>query len=111
MLLFFQVIWSFIGFSNANYAMSEMKNPKRTIKIAGPLAVAVVTALYILSNIAYLAGASKEEIVKSGRLVVSLLMKNIWGERIERFVDIGVALSTFGSVLAMVCYHLNLLAR
>jgi len=103
-LMFFslQVIWSFIGFSNANYAMSEMKNPKRTIKIAGPLAVAVVAALYIFSNVAYLAGASKEEIVNSGRLVVSLLMKNIWGERIERFVDMGVALSAFGSVLAMV---------
>jgi len=113
LMLFFslQVIWSFIGFSNANYAMSEMKNPKRTIKIAGPLAVAVVAALYIFSNVAYLAGASKEEIVNSGRLVVSLLMRNIWGESIERFVDMGVALSAFGSVLAMVCCHLNISVR
>ncbi|KAF5349552.1 hypothetical protein D9756_008800 [Leucocoprinus leucothites] len=95
------VIWSFVGFSNANYAMSEMKDPKRTIKIAGPLAVAVVAALYIFCNIAYLAGASKEEIIGSGRLVVALLMKNVWGENIERFVDVGVALSAFGSVLAM----------
>lgn len=85
--------------------MSEMKNPKRTIKIAGPLAVAVVALLYMFSNIAYLAGASKEEIIGSGRLVVALLMKNVWGEKIERFVDIGVALSAFGSVLAMVSKH------
>ncbi|KXN87037.1 High-affinity methionine permease [Leucoagaricus sp. SymC.cos] len=97
----YSVIWSFIGFSNANYAMSEMKNPKRTIKIAGPLAVAVVAALYIFSNVAYISGASKDEIANSGRLIVALLMKNVWGEKIERFVDIGVALSAFGSVLAM----------
>ncbi|KXN82126.1 High-affinity methionine permease [Leucoagaricus sp. SymC.cos] len=95
------VIWSFIGFSNANYAMSEMRNPKRTIRIAGPLAVAVAAALYLFSNIAYFAGASKEEIIGSGRLVVALLMKNIWGEKIERWVDVGVALSALGSVLAM----------
>lgn len=88
-----------------------MKNPKRTIKIAGPLAVAVVAILYIFSNVAYLAGASKEEIVNSGHLVVSLLMKNIWGEKIERFVDMGVALSAFGSVLAMVCRYLNISTR
>ncbi|KXN82021.1 High-affinity methionine permease [Leucoagaricus sp. SymC.cos] len=95
------VMWSFVGFSNANYAMSEMKNPKRTIKLAGPLAVAVVAVLYLFSNIAYLSGATKEEIVTSGRLVVALLMNNVWGPRVERFVDMGVALSAFGSVLAM----------
>lgn len=80
-----------------------MRNPARTIKIAGPLAVAVVAALYIFSNIAYLASASKEEIMNSGRLVVALLMKNIWGEKVERWVDFGVACSALGSVLAMVC--------
>lgn len=97
-----QVIWSFIGFSNANYALSEMRDPARTIRIAGPLAVAVVAALYLFSNIAYLAGASKGEIMASGRLVVALLMKNIWGEKVERWVDFGVAFSSLGSVLAMV---------
>lgn len=96
------VIWSFLGFSNANYAMGEMKNPRRTIKVAGPLAVIIVAALFLFSNVAYLSGASKEEIVSSGRLVVALLMNNVWGEKVERFVDMAVSLSTFGSVLAMV---------
>ncbi|KAJ3568786.1 hypothetical protein NP233_g5490 [Leucocoprinus birnbaumii] len=99
------VTWSFLGYSNANYAMEEMKNPKKTIRVAGPLAVISVTALFIFSNIAYLAGASKEEIATSGRLVVALLMRNMWGEKVERFVDMAVALSTFGSVLAMVFAH------
>lgn len=79
-----------------------MQNPARTLRIAGPLAVIVVAILYTLTNIAYFVGASKEEIMGSGRLVVSLLMNNIWGEKIERWVDFGVALSALGNVLAVV---------
>lgn len=79
-----------------------MRDPARTIRIAGPLAVAVAAALYLFSNVAYLASASKQEIMESGRLVVALSMKNIWGEKVERWVDFGVACSSLGSVLAMV---------
>ena len=79
-----------------------MHDPARTIRIAGPLAVVVVAILYLLSNIAYFAGASKDEIVHSGRLVVALLMRNVWGERVERWVDLAVAGSALGNVLAVV---------
>lgn len=96
------MIWSYIGFSNVNYALSEVRNPARTIRIAGPLAIAVVAALYLFSNIAYFSGASKDEIVHSGRLVVALLMRNVWGEDVERWVDAGVACSALGNVLAVV---------
>lgn len=106
---FVQVIYSFIGFSNANYALSEMHNPARTIRIAGPLAIIAVAILYLFSNIAYFAGASKDEIIHSGRLVVSLLMRNVWGTKIERWVNFGVAGSSLGNVLAIVsatlCYQ------
>ncbi|KAG6827023.1 hypothetical protein H0H93_015923, partial [Arthromyces matolae] len=39
----YSVIWSFIGYSNANYALSEVKDPIRTIKRAAPLAMLFVT--------------------------------------------------------------------
>ncbi len=79
-----------------------MHDPARTIRIAGPLAIVVVTILYLLSNIAYFSGASKDEILNSGRLVVALLMRNVWGERVERWVDLAVAGSALGNVLAVV---------
>ena len=72
---FLQVIWSFIGFSNVNYALGEVKDPKRTVRLAGPLAIVIVTILYILANIAYFAAASKQEITGSGRLVAALLFR------------------------------------
>ncbi|KAG5651415.1 hypothetical protein H0H81_008723 [Sphagnurus paluster] len=98
----YNVLWSFVGFSNVNYALSEVKNPARTIRIAGPLAIGVVTILYMLANIAYLAGASKEEITGSGRLVAALLFRNVYGPKAERFLSAFVALSALGNVLAVI---------
>ena len=97
-----KALWSFTGFSNVNYALSEVKNPARTIRIAGPLALGVVTVLYMFANVAYFAGASKEEITNSGRLVAALLFKNVYGPKAERFLSFIVALSALGNVLSIV---------
>jgi amino acid transporter len=104
-LSLYSVIWSYIGFSNVNYALSEVKDPKRTVRIAGPVAIAVVTVLYLLANIAYFAGASKEEITSSGRLVAALLFRNVYGPRAERALSVLVALSALGNVLSVVRAH------
>lgn len=101
-LALYNVIWSYIGFSNINYALAEVKDPQRTVRIAGPLAIGVVTILYMLANIAYFAGATKDEINNSGRLVAALLFKNVYGERATRALSVFVALSALGNVLAVV---------
>ncbi|KJA25140.1 hypothetical protein HYPSUDRAFT_439860 [Hypholoma sublateritium FD-334 SS-4] len=98
----YNVIWSYVGFSNANYALAEMHNPARTLRIAGPLALATVTVAYLLCNIAYFAAASKAEIVGSGRLVAALLFRNVWGERAERVLSAFVALSALGNILSVI---------
>ncbi|KDR72257.1 hypothetical protein GALMADRAFT_102004 [Galerina marginata CBS 339.88] len=97
----YSVIWSYIGFSNANYALSEMENPARTLRIAGPIAIITVTIFYILCNIAYFAAATKEDITDSGRLVAALLFKNVWGNNTERVLNAFVALSALGNVLSV----------
>jgi amino acid transporter len=43
----YSVIWSFIGYSNVFYVVSEVRNPIRTIKIAAPLALGLVTILCV----------------------------------------------------------------
>ena len=80
-----------------------MKNPQRTVRIAGPLAIGVVAILYLLANIAYFAGATKDEITSSGRLVAALLFRNVYGAKAERALSVFVALSALGNVLAVVC--------
>ncbi|PPQ71257.1 hypothetical protein CVT24_009511 [Panaeolus cyanescens] len=101
-LSLYNVIWSYIGFSNVNYALAEVKDPKRTVRIAGPLAIGVITVLYLLANIAYFAGATKEEITGSGRLVAALLFENVYGPRAGRALSVFVALSALGNVLSVI---------
>jgi len=65
----YNVIWSFVGYSNANYALSEVKDPVRTIKRAAPLAMAFVTTVYLFVNVAYFAAVAKADILGSRRIV------------------------------------------
>lgn len=98
----YNVIWSYIGYSNANYAMSEMKNPVRTLKIAAPAAIAIVGVLYMLANIAYFAAVPKEQILSSGRILAANFFRNVFGPEAERVVSVFVALSAFGNVLSVI---------
>lgn len=65
----YNVIWSFVGYSTANYALSEVRNPVWTIKRAAPIALSAVTVVYILVNIAYFAVVEKQDILSGRRIV------------------------------------------
>ncbi|KAG6823435.1 hypothetical protein H0H93_003653, partial [Arthromyces matolae] len=67
----YSVIWSFIGYQGANYVLSEVKDPIRTMKRGAPLAMLFVTLVYIFVNIAYFAAVSKNDILESRRTVVT----------------------------------------
>lgn len=98
----YNVIWSYVGYSNANYALSETRNPVRTLKIAAPLAIATISVLYMLVNIAYFAAVPKEEIIEARRLVAASLFRNVFGGTAERALSVFVALSAFGNVLSVI---------
>jgi hypothetical protein len=49
----FKVLFSYSGWQNVNYVLNDVKNPVRTLKIAGPLGLGITSALYILANISY----------------------------------------------------------
>lgn len=51
----FKILFSYSGWQNVNYVLNDVKNPVRTLKIAGPLGLGVTSALYILANISYFA--------------------------------------------------------
>ncbi|BDD64038.1 hypothetical protein MAP00_008886 [Monascus purpureus] len=97
----YNVIWSFVGYSNANYALSETKNPVRTLKIAAPVAITCVGILYMLTNIAYFAAVPKEEILSSGQILAATFFKNMFGPRAEKAMAALVAVSAFGNVMSV----------
>ncbi|THH13249.1 hypothetical protein EW146_g6945 [Bondarzewia mesenterica] len=98
----YNVIWSFIGYSNVNYALSEVRNPVRTLKIAGPLAMGTVTIVYMLVNVAYFAAVPKADILTSGRTVAALYFRNMFGAKAEKALSVFVALSALGNVMSVI---------
>lgn len=97
----YNVIWSYIGYSNANYALGEIKNPVKVLKIAAPSALLVITILYMLVNIAYFAVVPADVIRTSGRIVAASFFKYVFGEKGDKAASVLVALSTLGNVLAV----------
>ncbi|KAF7295442.1 High affinity methionine permease [Mycena indigotica] len=96
----YSVIWSFIGYANANYALSEVKDPVRTIKRAAPLAMGAVSVVYLLVNVAYFVVVSKEDVLGSRRIIAALFFRNLFGPTTERALSVFIALSTLGNLLA-----------
>lgn len=98
----YNVIWSFIGYSNANYALGEAKNPVRTLKISAPIALGLVSVLYILINIAFFAVVPRHELQSSGRILAATFFRMVFGENAQRVLSVFVALSSLGNVMAVI---------
>ena len=55
----FKVLNAYAGWSGVNYVLNNVRNPVRTLKIAGPLGLGICATLYILANIAYFSAATR----------------------------------------------------
>jgi amino acid transporter len=98
-----QCFFSFGGWSSVHTVASEIKDPVRTMKIAGPISLSIAFVNYILMNIAYLKVIPREELMRSGPLVGSLFFEKVLGYRLGRqFVTISIALSSASNVFVVV---------
>ncbi|KAK3399812.1 amino acid/polyamine transporter I [Sordaria brevicollis] len=103
------IVYSYKGWENANYVMSELKDPRRTLTLAAPIAVAGVTILYVLANVAYFAAVPKVDIATSEVLVAGIFFKNVFGDSAGvKALPVFVALSNLGNVLAVAFAHARL---
>ncbi|KAH6857113.1 amino acid/polyamine transporter I [Chaetomium sp. MPI-CAGE-AT-0009] len=103
------IVYSYKGWENANYVLSEIKNPRRTLTIAAPLAVGGVTILYVLANVAYFAAIPKSDLATSEVIVAGLFFRNVFGDSAgARTLPAFVALSNLGNVLAVSFAHARL---
>ena len=97
----FKVLNAYAGWSNVNYVLGEVKNPVRTLKIAGPLAIGSVSIVYMLVNVAYFAAVPKADILASGQTVAALYFENMFGQSASKALSVFVALSALGNVMAV----------
>ncbi|EFX06011.1 high affinity methionine permease [Grosmannia clavigera kw1407] len=100
------IIYSFKGWENANYVLSEVRNPRRTLMVAGPLAVGLCTVLYVLATVAYFAAIPADDLAASDVIVAGLFFRNVFGDgAAARVLPIFVAVSNLGNVLAVSFAH------
>jgi amino acid transporter len=109
----FEVLFAYYGWQYSNYVLNEVRDPVRTLKIAGPLGLGITATLYIFANIAYFAyvpphspqkhmapeykcyshsASSKAAILESGTTVASLFFENVFGVQAQRALTVFIAL-------------------
>ncbi|EKM57702.1 uncharacterized protein PHACADRAFT_192839 [Phanerochaete carnosa HHB-10118-sp] len=105
----FKILFAYAGWTNLNYVLNNVKNPIRTLKIAGPLGLGICAFFYLFANIAYFGAASKEEILNSGVTVASLFFGKVFGPQAQKALTVFVALSALGNVLSVTfsCCRIN----
>lgn len=97
----YNVIFSYIGYTNVNYALGETKNPVRILKISAPTALCMVSVIYILVNVAFFAVIHKEDIASSGRVAAATFFRIVFGESGQKALSVCVALSALGNVMSV----------
>ncbi|EMD32234.1 hypothetical protein CERSUDRAFT_118872 [Gelatoporia subvermispora B] len=97
----YKVLSAYSGWSNVNYVLNNVKDPVRTLKIAGPLGLGICAVMYLLANVAYFAAATKQEIDSTGVTVASLFFGNVFGAQAQKALTVFVALSALGNVVTV----------
>ncbi|KAH3673198.1 hypothetical protein WICMUC_003816 [Wickerhamomyces mucosus] len=97
-----QVIYAFKGWENANYVLSEIKDPQKTLKLAAPLSVFLTTFFYFLVILSYFIVIPKYQYKDSGLLIAGVFFTNIFGESVSsRILPALISLSNLGNILAV----------
>ncbi|KAF2084295.1 amino acid transporter [Saccharata proteae CBS 121410] len=97
----FKVLNSYTGWSNAAYVLNEVKNPVRTLKIAGPLSLGLCGVFYMLANISYFSAATPAEIAATSNTPAAYFMLKVFGTAAQRALSVLVAISALGNVMTV----------
>jgi amino acid transporter len=80
---------------------SGEQHPFKTVKVAAPVSLLIITILYVLANVAYFAAVPKETIAASGELTAALFFEAVFGNS-GRALPALVAISAAGNIMAVI---------
>jgi hypothetical protein len=96
-----KVIYCFRGYSTANQVLSDVKNPVRTLKIAAPIALTLVSVAYLALNIAFFLVVDKDDFRSAGVVVAGVFFRNVFGPGVGSHVlPLFVIISAAGNIAA-----------
>ncbi|KAI9692576.1 MAG: hypothetical protein M1822_006807 [Bathelium mastoideum] len=98
----YKIVFSYSGYENAFNVVNEIKNPVKSIRTNGTIALFIVSILYVFANIAYFAAVPKLELMESSQVAASLFFEKVFGsERAARGLSFLICISSFGNLLAV----------
>jgi basic amino acid/polyamine antiporter, APA family len=89
-------LWAYEGWYCLSFVAGEVKNPQRNIPLALGLGVAIIMAIYLSANLAYLKMLSIEEISRTPRVAATVAERTL-GPIGGSLVSLTILLSIIGS--------------
>lgn len=94
--------FAYAGWNSALTVTNEIKDPVRTLKVAGLASLAAITVTFIAINVTYLVVIPSDEIAGSGELIGAVLFEKVFGYHFGRqFLTLSSALCTGGNVFVV----------
>lgn len=95
------VLLSYGGWNEAAYISAEIQNKQRNILRSLLWSIGIITAIYMLINLAYLRGLGLANMAKS-EAVAAELMRSLWGEPGAWFISLLIVIATLGAINATI---------
>jgi APA family basic amino acid/polyamine antiporter len=89
------VLFAFGGWQQLNFVADEITEPRRTIPRALFAGIAIVIAVYLSVNVAYLWGLGASGLASSNAPAADT-MNTVFGDRGRWLISLGIIVSTFG---------------
>lgn len=91
------------GWNMGHTSSNEVKDPVRTYRIAGPLALALIIIGYASINACFVTVLNDDELANGGNLVGSYLFEKVYGKHFgKRFLTFSIAVCTAGNIWVVV---------
>ncbi len=91
------VMFAYGGWNEVGFVAAEVKHPQRNIPRALFVGLAVVTAIYVLVNLAF-ASALSFEGLQNSQAVAADVMRQAWGDAGARLISCLVCITTLGAI-------------
>jgi amino acid transporter len=95
------VLLSYGGWNEAAYISAEIRNPQRNMARSLLFSIAIISAIYVAINLAYLHGLSITGMVKS-EAVAADLMRGAVGQSGAVFISVLIAITTLSALNATI---------
>ncbi|QFS48778.1 APC family permease [Nostoc sphaeroides] len=95
------VLLSYGGWNEAAYISAEIQDGRRNIVRSLMWSIGIITAIYLLINLAYLRGLGLANMAQS-EAVAADLMRSLWGEPGALFISVLIAIATLGATNATI---------